>query len=40
MPNYVEMSITDTIPASEIFGAAMPKQEKNDETTGDDNNDE
>lgn len=27
MPNYVEMSITDTIPASEIFGAAMPPAE-------------
>lgn len=34
MPKYVEMSVTDVIHESEIFGAAMPPKEEKAEEEG------
>lgn len=33
MPKYVEMSVTDVVHESEIFGAYRPPKEENEEAT-------
>ena len=35
MPKYVEMSVTDVVHESEIFGAFMPSKEKQGKQTED-----